>query len=67
VKKEDDFATDLLLQPSRGGDFRVKKSLWKEAARLLTEADDRIAHDIYELPASWPVAGRDGAPRRPGG
>ena len=54
VKKEDDLAANLLLEPARGRDFGVEKSLREKAARLLTEADDRLAH-----------AGRDGALRRP--
>ena len=44
VKKEDDLAANLLLQPARGRDFGVEKSLRKKAARLLTEADNRLAH-----------------------
>ena len=45
VKKEDDLATNLFLQPARSRDFGVEESLRKKAARLLTEADDRLAHD----------------------
>src|SRR4051794_22764857 len=44
VKEEHDLAADLALQAAGGRDFRKKKSFRKEAARLLTEADDRRAH-----------------------
>src|SRR2546423_102724 len=45
VKKENDLATDLAVKPASGHDLRVKKSLRKETARLLTETNDRRAHD----------------------
>ncbi len=43
VKKEDDLAANLLLEPARGQDLGVKKSLREKTARLLTETDDRLA------------------------
>ena len=45
VKKENDLAANLFLQPARGRDLRIKKSFRKKSARLLSEADDRLAHD----------------------
>ena len=44
VKKENDLAPDLRLQPSCGDDFCIKKALRKEPARLLAEADDWMRH-----------------------
>ncbi len=44
VKEENDLTADLLLESSRGLDFREKKSLWKNAARLLAETDDGSGH-----------------------
>jgi hypothetical protein len=64
MKEEDDLAANLLLQPARGRDFSIEKSLRKKPARLLPEADDRLAHGECSLLASWSALGKDGALRR---
>jgi hypothetical protein len=49
VKKEDDLAANLLLQPAGGHDLGEKKSLREKPARLLPEADDWLAHGKRSL------------------
>jgi hypothetical protein len=44
VEKEDDFAADLALEPTRGDDLCVEKALRKKTTGLLTETDDRFTH-----------------------
>ena len=44
VIEENDLSADLLLQPARGLEFRVKKTARKYPARLLSETDDRRRH-----------------------
>jgi hypothetical protein len=41
VEKENDLATHLRLQPSRGLEFREQKPSRKKPARLLAKADNR--------------------------
>src|SRR5450432_1124770 len=65
VKEEDDLAADLLLQPARRRNLGVEKSFGEKSARLLAEADDRLAHGECRLLVGWPALGRDGALRRP--
>src|SRR5438270_8360364 len=45
VKKENNLATDLELEPAGGDDFREQKSFRKKTAGLLAETNDRRAHD----------------------
>ena len=42
--EENDLSADLLLQPARGLEFRVKKTARKYSARLLSETDHRRRH-----------------------
>src|SRR5437764_9466171 len=58
VKKENDLAADLALEPASGNNFRKEKSFGKKAARLLAETDNRRAHAQI---------GRDSALRCPSG
>jgi len=44
VKEKYYFATDFLLKLSGGDNLGVKKSFWKEAARLLPKADNWSGH-----------------------
>jgi hypothetical protein len=64
MKEEHDLAANFSLQPARGRDLGVEKSLRKKAARLLPETDDRLAHGECSLLASWAALGKDGALRR---
>jgi hypothetical protein len=49
VQKENDLATNFLLEPACARDLGVKKSFWKKTARLLAETDDRRTHAARKM------------------